>query len=341
MTKARGGILEREILAQPAVLERFRAREGARVIALGQALGARRPRGVLIAARGSSDHAAVYAKYLFGERLRLPVALAAPSLVTRYGVMPSLADWLVLGISQSGSSPDIVAVLEAAGSQGCFTLAITNTPGSSLARAAHEVVDLRVGEEHGVAATGTFTATLYALAHLACGAAETRSAELDGVPGSVASTLDQGRRSADLARSLEDSDAAVVLGRGYAFPVALEWSLKLKEVAGLWAEPFSAADYRHGPIALARPGLVAFLVDPRGPGRVDLEALRAELVRRGVRTVRAGDDSEADLRFPEGPEWLAPIPAVVAGQLLALHLAHARARNPDRPPGLTKVTRTL
>jgi glucosamine--fructose-6-phosphate aminotransferase (isomerizing) len=112
-------------------------------------------------------------------------------------------------------------------------------------------------------------------------------------------------------------------------------------VAGLWAEPFSAADYRHGPIALASSGVVALLVDPEGPGRADLRALAEALEARGVRTIRAADHPGAALPFAHGPEWLSPIPGTVPGQLLALHLARARGVDPDRPSGLTKVTRTL
>jgi glucosamine--fructose-6-phosphate aminotransferase (isomerizing) len=261
--------------------------------------------------------------------------------VTRYGSPPDLEGWLVLGISQSGSSPDIVAVLEAARSQRCVTVAITDEASSPLARAATEVVELCVGGERSIAATGTFTATLYALAHIACGWARRGEVELDSVPQGMARTLEGERAVSGIAAALASCETSVVLGRGFAFPVALEWALKLKEVAGLWAEPFSAADYRHGPIALASPSLLALLVDPPGLARVDLQELRADLRRRGVRVVRAAEEPDAELRFAAGPEWLAPIAATVPGQLLALHLAWARGRDPDRPSGLTKVTRTL
>jgi glucosamine--fructose-6-phosphate aminotransferase (isomerizing) len=335
-----GGVLHAEIHAQPEVLERFRTREAQRVRDLGGRLASTRPRGIYVAARGSSDHAAVYAKYLFGERVGLPVALAAPSLVTRYGRLPQLEDWLVLGLSQSGESPDIVAVLEAARSRGARTIAITDRPDSPLGRAAEEIVDLHVGGERSVAATGTFTATLYALAHLAAAWTDT-DADLDDVPERLRQTLGGESAVKRIAEDLDSTQACVVLGRGFSFAVALEWALKLKEVAGIWAEPYSAADYRHGPIALAAPGLAAFLIDPQGPGRTDVRNLEQELSDRGVRVVRVSDAAEADLRFPEGPEWLSVIPSAALGQLLALHLARVRGLDPDRPTGLTKVTRTL
>ena len=341
MTRDREGILRGEIQAQPDALDRFRTREAERVRALGRRLAAHVETGVYIAARGSSDHAAVYAKYLFGERLRLPVALAAPSLVTRYGRLPRLEGWLVLGISQSGVSPDIVSVLEAARRGDCITVAITDRPDSPLGRVADEVIELHIGGERSVAATGTFTTTLYALAHLACAWAG-EEAPLGDVPERVRRTLDAEPAVAARARDLASVRACVVLGRGFSFPVALEWALKLKEVAGLWAEPYSAADYRHGPIALASRELAAFLIDPEGPARADLENLAGELSQRGVRVVRAADTPSAELPFAHGPEWLSPIPATVAGQLLAFHLARVRGRDPDRPlGGLAKVTETL
>lgn len=342
MRERRDAVLRREILRQPELLDQFRTREGPRVRALGRSLASRNLRGVLIAARGSSDHAAVYAKYLFGARLRVPVALAAPSLVTRYGALPRVEGWLVIGISQSGASPDIVAVLEEARTQGCVAVAITDHPDSPLARAANEVVELRVGGERSIAATVTFTATLQALAYLAFGWSESGAdTDLETVPERVRQALEVEPQAAELAARLAALPACVVLGRGFGFPVALEWALKLKEVASFWAEPYSAADYRHGPITLASSGLAALIVDPHGPGRSDLEDLRQELTRRGVWTVRAADDRFADLTFPASPEWLAPIPATVPGQLLALHLAWARDRDPDHPEGITKVTRTL
>ncbi len=342
MTRSRDSLLRREILSQPDVLERFRTREGPRAQTLGGQLERSSPVGVLICARGSSDHAAVYAKYLFGARLRVPVALAAPSLVTRYGAAPCLEDWLVIGISQSGASPDIAAVLESARTQGCLTLALTDRPDSPLGRVASEVLELHVGEEQSVAATATFTATLYALAHLACGwGGGDGSGELDAVPDRVRLALGTEPRAETLARDLAATQACVILGRGFGFPVALEWALKLKEVARVWAEPYSAADYRHGPIALASPAVTAILIDPDGPGRPDLCELGRELADRGVRPVWASDDPDCELPFPGGPEWLAPVPAVVPGQLLALHLAWARDLDPDHPVGITKVTRTL
>jgi glucosamine--fructose-6-phosphate aminotransferase (isomerizing) len=333
--------LAREIFAQPEALERFRAEEGARAGELGAKLAQLRPTGVMIAARGSSDHAAVYAKYLLGARAGVPVALAAPSLFTIYARAPKLAGWVVMAISQSGASPDVVRVLAAARAQGCATLALTDRAGSPLALAAEHVISLRLGGEKAVAATGSFTTTLYALAHLVAGFRGTDEPALATVPELAARALAMQPAARALADTLAEFASCAVIGRGYGFPVALEWALKLKELAGVYAEPFSAADYRHGPIALASAGAPAFTIDLGGAARADVRRLGQDLLERGARLVRASEESNADLCLPAADEWLAPIPAAIVGQLLAFWLARARGRDPDRPAGIRKVTRTL
>jgi glucosamine--fructose-6-phosphate aminotransferase (isomerizing) len=333
--------LSREILGQPELLARFREREAERVVELGAQLGARRPAGVMIAARGSSDHAAVYAKYLFGARLGMPVALAAPSLITLYEHAPRLDRWVAIGISQSGASPDVVRVIEEARAQGCVTLAITDKSESPLARAAEHVISLGLGGERAVAATGSFTTTLFALAHLAAGWRGEDDPELARAPKLAAGALAVEGSARELADAIASHSACAVVGRGFGYPVALEWALKLKELAGLYAEPFSAADYRHGPIALATSGAPVFAIELHGPAAADVRRLGDELRERGARVVRVCAQGDADLCLPAAPEWLAPIPAAIVGQLLAFWLARARGRDPDRPAGLRKVTKTL
>jgi len=333
--------LAREIFAQPERLERFRAMEGARACELGTRLGARRPAGVMIAARGSSDHAAVYAKYLLGVRAGVPVALAAPSLFTIYERTPRLAHWIVIAISQSGASPDVVRVVEAAREQGCATLALTDRADSPLATAAEHVIPLLLGGERAVAATGSFTTTLYALAHLVAGWRGEDEPALAFVPELAERALEVQPAARALASALAAHTHCAVIGRGFGFPVALEWALKLKELAGVFAESFSAADYRHGPIALASAGAPVFTIELAGPARADVRRLGEDLRERGARLVRASDETSADLCIPVADEWLAPIPASITGQLLAFWLARARNRDPDRPIGISKVTRTL
>ena len=341
MTGPEDSLLAREIFAQPELLAQFCAQQGERTIELGAQLGARRPAGVLIAARGSSDHAAVFAKYLFGARLGVPVALAAPSLITLYERELRLDRWIAIGISQSGASPDVVRVIADARAQGCVTLAITDRLESPLAAASEHVVGLGLGGERAVAATASFTTSLLALAHLASGWRGEEDRELERAAGLAERALALNAAARKLAEALAPHPACAVVGRGFGYPVALEWALKLKELAGVFAEPFSAADYRHGPIALAQSGAPVFAIELHGPAAPDVRRLAAELLERGARIVRVASESDADLCIPAAPEWLAPIPAAIAGQLLAFWLARARGRDPDKPAGLKKVTRTL
>ena len=221
-------ILEEEIHSQPALLAQFLAREGAHIAALsGLTAGCDY---VVIAARGSSDHAAIYASYLFAQLAGLPVSLATPALYSLYHTPPRLRGALALGISQSGQSPDIVAVLREARAQGRPTLAITNDPTSPLAQTADHVIALGTGIERSVAATKTYTAQLLAVAALAAawsGRADAQAALTDIGPA-AARTLAQADTHA-LAARLAAANRCIVVGRGYGFPTALEWALKLKE----------------------------------------------------------------------------------------------------------------
>lgn len=305
---------------------------------------------VVIAGRGTSDHAALYAQYVLGVRHGMPVALATPSLHTLYGAAPRFGNALVLGISQSGASPDIVAVIESARRQGAVTAAITNVPGSPLAAAANHVVDLAAGDERSVAATKTYTAELLAIAMLSAelGGDAAAQASLADVPGVLARALDARETAARIAADQAGIDRAVVLGRGFGYATAREWSLKLKELAQVAADPYSAADFAHGPRALVDAGSAAFLCVAPG-------ATRDALVAEGM---RLRDESGADLLLLTGdpiaaaigrwvlpvpaglPEWLEPIAAIVPAQLHAAHLALARGLDPEAPRGLSKVTLT-
>lgn len=327
-----------EIGEQPDVLARVLDRETARIGAIGARLR-RRVRFVLVAARGSSDNAARYGQYVLGARNRLVVALAAPSLFARgrAALPPIVEDALVLGVSQSGQSPDIVAVLEEARHQGAPTLAITNDPGSPLARAADEVVPLHAGEERSVAATKTYTAELLVLALLsaALDADPTEASSIREVPAHVAAALGGRDEARAVAALLRPFARCAVVGRGFHFATAHETALKVKELAWVAAEPYSSADFQHGPIALADPGFPVLVVRA-GEARAEIDALETRL--------RAAGSPVAALPRPaemEGlPAWLDPIPAIVPAQLLAFHLARARGADPDRPRTIAKVTRT-
>src|SRR5437588_2003699 len=257
-----------EIREQPSVLQRLLANELAHIGEIATAIRARRPAYVLIAARGTSDNAARYAQYLFGARNRLAVALAAPSLFTLYAAPPRLEGALVIGISQSGASPDLVAVVEQARQQGCATLAVTNNPRSPLARAAEHVVCLHAEEERSIAATKTYSAELFALAMLSGALDESRAAGalLARVPDLVSEALQRQTDGAisNAAERLAPAERCVVIGRGFNYATTFEIALKLKELAYIAAEPYSSADFMHGPIALVDEGLPVVVVNPSG-----------------------------------------------------------------------------
>ena len=343
--------LREEILEQPDALRRQLADGRAGAEALARTIREAGVESVVIAARGTSDHAAIYAQYVLGVRNRLTVALAAPSITSLYGVAPRFERALVVGISQSGASPDVVGVVAAARDQGAPTLAITNEPGSSLAAAAGHVIELRAGPERAVAATKTYTASLLAIARLsaALDADPGRAwGELEALPDAVERALAVEAEVAAIAHDLATIDRCVVLGRGYEYATAREWALKLKELARVFADPYSAADFRHGPFALAEPDVPILAVLPDGPAAPDLAALLGDLRRDAGAEVVVLSDS-ADRRaagtravvLPGGiPEWLRPIASIVPAQLFAYHLTVAKGLDPEAPRNLRKVTRT-
>jgi len=303
---------------------------------------------VLVAARGTSDHAAIYAQYVLGARNRLPVALAAPSLASVYGATPRLHKALVLGISQSGQSPDIIAVLEDARRQGALTVAVTNDPASGLATAAEFTVPIFAGPEVGVAATKTYIASNMVVAMLsgALTGDEASRAQLHALPAAVRAALDAEDQVASLAASRAGDDRCVVLARGFQYATAREIALKVKELAYVLADPYSAADFQHGPIALVTPGFPVIAVATTGPTMPGMLELLGRLRAGKARLLVISDVAEAlalgdGVALPAGvPEWLAPIVAIVPGQLYAYHLAVARGINPDQPRNLSKVTLT-
>ena len=291
-------------------------------------------RGFVIAARGSSDNAALYAKYLFGVRNRALVALAAPSLFTHYARPPKLDGQCVIGISQSGESPDVIAVIEGAREQGCATVAITNATNSRLARAAELVLPMEAGPELSVPASKTYTASLLAMALMsqALDPDPDFEAALATVPAAITRTLERDDELTALVPPLL-GPRAVVLGRGFNFSTAEEIALKLSETSYVLARAWSVADFEHGPIAIMEAGLPVLLVDGGGLVASDLESIRSRLESRGCSVLHLFDVSGL-------PEELTPIPLAVLGQLLAHQVATARGFDPDRPRAIQKVTRT-
>jgi glucosamine--fructose-6-phosphate aminotransferase (isomerizing) len=342
--------LEREIREQPAALARLLLEGDGPVRAAARRIRAAAPAWVTIAARGTSDNAARYAQYLFGTHLGLSVGLAVPSLFTLYAAPPRLAGALVIGVSQSGRSPDVVAVIAEGRRQGAVTLAITADPASPLAMAAELCIPLCCGEEKAVAATKTYTSSLLALAMLTAALADDDALwrALARVPEAAAHALalagdDAGPAAAPFVRD----GRLVVLGRGFEYATAFELALKAKETCGLLAEASSTADFRHGPVAMIDEGFPVVLLAPSGQAEGDLGELCGQLHARGARLLLLSDRAElpggaaARLRLPAGlPEALAPIVSIVPGQLWVHALARARGLDPDAPRGLRKVTLT-
>jgi len=341
--------LERELREQPAALERLLATQRPAAERVATLLRGADVDYVLIASRGSSSNAARYAQYVLGRAKRVPVAFATPSLYTLYEQPPRLDGALVLGISQSGRSPDVKEVLEEARRQGRPTVALTNDVESPLAHAADEVLALEAGEELAVAATKTYVNSLGAIALLfSTATADGKAlAELERVPSQLALQIERSWDDVSRLDLIRDVGGGTVVARGVNYATAYEVALKMRELSGLLFEAYSAADLMHGPVAAIGPGWPVVAVAPRGPAfatmREALDALRG----RGARLVVVSDDDEAlrraDVALPlwtHVPEWLSPLVAVVPGQLAAMRLAQLRGIDLDAPLGLSKVTLT-
>jgi glucosamine--fructose-6-phosphate aminotransferase (isomerizing) len=342
----RGALMEAEIAEQPAMLERLVSDGDAQVTEAVAVILRREPANVLLVGRGTSDHAALYLKYLIEVRLGLPVGLCSPSAHTMYGAKPWGPRSLVIGVSQSGGSPDLVAVLGAARAAGATTLALTNAPASDLALAAELSVDVRAGTEQSVAATKSYTAELLA-AYTLVNALQRRSGGAETLPAAAAAALGSSNTIAEVTSELVTARHLIVTGRGYAYPTALEAALKLMETCYLPALAFSAADLRHGPFALLSPDVPAIVLTPTGRTSAAMADLVATIVATGSPVISVGPapghpDTRRHITTDHHlPDDLAPIVDIIPLQLLALDLARANGFNPDTPRSLRKVTETM
>lgn len=342
--------LHSEILEQPARLADLLNKQRALVSQIAAEIKKRDVSYVMLAARGTSDNAGRYAKYLLGSRNRMALALAAPSLFTYYQTPPRLHNALVVGISQSGQSPDIVSVLAEGKKQGCLTLAITNVPDSPLAKAADFVLDICAGAEKAVAATKTYTTELMVLAMLSAALDNGNGAwdDLEGVSGWTAKVIEQDKAIASAAQRYRYMQQCVVLGRGYNYCTAFEWALKLKELTYVEAEPYSTADFMHGPIAMVHDGFPVLAVVPQSKVFTSIvepltqmkNELKAELVVISNEK-SALDMAQTAITLPaDVPEWLTPLVSIVPAQLFAYHLTTIKGYNPEQPRTIHKVTET-
>jgi len=358
MTNRPSSVLEGEIREQPEVLHHLLESQTEKILKIAETLRNRDADGcdrpycfdyVVLAARGSSDNAARYAQYLFGYHNRLPVALATASLFTMYKHPPRLGRALVIGISQSGQSPDIVEVVAEGRRQGQATVAITNDPESPLAKASECVIDLKAGTEKSVAATKTYTASLGALALLSAALEhdKNRLEQLRRLPAIMESSFPAILRALDRVERYRYMSHCVVIGRGFNYATGFEVALKIKELTRTITEPYSSADFLHGPIAMVRPGFPVMVIAPCGDVIDDIRHLVATLQKLEAELLVISDDpallnaGNTACPIPEGvPEWLSPLVAVIPGQYFALILAQAKGLNPDHPEGLKKVTET-
>ncbi len=346
-----------EIRQQPQVLQALLDSPPAALAQLQKRFSSRRPDLIVIVARGTSDNAALFARYFFEITLGIPTSLAAPSIATLYHRLRLPAHSLVIGISQSGESTDINAFLEAAKQSGAFTIGITNEPASTLANLTDEVLPVGAGKEASVAATKTYTAQLMVLYCLAQSlGASIRSSDLNQLPEMVAMQIEGEASVRELAQQYREMSRAVVVGRGLNYANGLEFALKLMETCYVVAAGFSVADFAHGPIAMIERGFPVFVFTPPGPTFEQTAKLVARLGESGVDTVCVGHETgvggphcEHQLLVRGNPisrsgvpeDSFTPIPSIIPAQLFAAHLSECKGLNPDRPRMLSKVTRTL
>lgn len=336
---AHGALMATEIAEQPEVLAGLLAgRE--EIVDAGVRIAAGGFRFILIAARGTSDHAALYAKYLAEVRMQLPVGLASPSALTVYGAAPDMRDVLFVAVSQSGRSPDPVDSMTVARERGALSLAVTNAPDSPLAQAAEIVLDVQAGPERAVAATKTYTAELLALHLLFAGEHAARDAA--PLPEAAARTLalTSDERLGAAAAGFRSTERAVVTGRGYSYATAREAALKLMETSYLSALAFSGADLLHGPLAMIDRSVPVIAVTSPGKGGDAMRPVLDRLAELDARVLRVGVADGLPIAADGIAEHLMPILEIMPLQRLAWRLALDRGIDPDRPRGLSKVTQT-
>lgn len=338
----RGAGMLADIAEQPAVYAKLLepAQVGA-IADVARVIAERQPRHVVFTARGTSDHAALYGTYLAEIRLGLAAGLASPSAITLFGARPDLSHALVVGVSQSGGSPDLTEVLKVARESGALTLAVTNNPNSTLAQTAELSIDVSAGHERAVAATKTYTAELLALLLLVesiRGLDDAERKALDELPALAAQTLDSSA-AAQMAGRYRFAARMVTTGRGYAYPSAREAALKLMETSYLPALAFSGADLLHGPLAMTQPDVPVLAMVGNGPGGKSMQDVLIRLREQRADVVTVGPHGV--LPVPATDERYAPLLEILPLQQLALSLALTRGEDPDAPRGLKKVTATM
>jgi glutamine---fructose-6-phosphate transaminase (isomerizing) len=336
-------LMLREAREAPEVMTR-QARENADAVAqLAGVLRAKRPAYAVTVARGSSDHACSVLKYALETQLALPVASLGPSVHTLYGAQLDLRGALVIAVSQSGASPDVVETMRMARQNGAVTVALVNVEGSDLGREAEFALPLRCGAELAVAATKSYLAALSAFLPViaALNGDQTLVTALERLPAALRRTLDLEGAARDLAERYRFADNLLILARGLHFGVAQEAALKLKETCGIHAEAYSAAEFSHGPRRLLAEGLPILGFASADAAQEATEAAYRDLQASGADLRTIGPAGSSTLRTPEtGHALTDTVASALAFYLFAAHLALHKGLNPDAPPGLSKVTKT-
>lgn len=337
-----------EIEQQPAAIERTIKREARKIESFSARLKNNRPRLIVLVARGSSDNAALFGRYMLELTTGIPVSLAAPAIHTLYKAKLDLRDALVIGVSQSGEGVDINLTLENARQCGATTLAITNEAESSMAKMADETFLIHAGRERSVAATKTYTGQLLIFHLLARALGDGKKVlEIERLPELAAESL---KLKSDVAAMVERyafMEQCVVVGRGLNYANAYEFAIKLMETCYVVAERFSGADFLHGPIAMIDPGFPVFIFAPSGPTLTGTKELLAKLKIIGAETLAISGEASVlkmasrGIKMPQIPELLSPIPYIIPAQLFAAFLAEAKGLTPDQPRSLSKVTKTV
>lgn len=341
-----GDFMRAEIAEQPSIFRRIIGEGRPRIEAIAGIIRRRMPRFVLLAARGTSDNAALYAKYLVETRLGLPAGLVSPSTTTIYHAEVDMRDVLFIAMSQSGSSPDLLDALTFARDAGAHTLALTNSPKSPLADAADLEIDVGAGLERAVAATKSYTAELLNAYLLVAALTGRDDPELDSLPDRAELLLTLEPDIARIARRYWLAQQIVVTSRGYNYPTAREGALKLMETSYLSAHGFSGADLLHGPVAMIGPGFPVIAIVPNGPGGEALAPALERLGEQGADILVIGPRrmhpfGAVGLETPgDDAEVLSPMLMILPLQQFAWHFARLRGNDPDNPAGLSKVTRT-
>jgi glucosamine--fructose-6-phosphate aminotransferase (isomerizing) len=338
-----------EIAEQPAALERTIAEERSKLAKLGTLLNARDIQLIVLVARGSSDNAALFGRYLLEITTGIPVSLSAPSVHTIYGAKLKLDHALVVGVSQSGEGEDINLVLANARESGAYTIGITNEPNSSMTKIVDEILLTHGGRERSVAATKTFTGQMLLFYMLAAELSARKPPFLyETIPQFVEGALEQRPAILELVQRYVFMENCVVVGRGLAYANAYELALKLMETCYVVAERFSSADFLHGPLAMVERHFPVILFAPPGVMLPSVKSLIERLRELHADTLAITSDLDAArmctraiVMSREIDEFLAPIPYIVPGQLFAALLAEAKGLDPDSPRSLSKVTRTL